>query len=187
MRKTQRSVCNLNHGPFIKLWCVLFIFYSILHHCCDGKMKLVMLQNSLQIFRVSRACLVLRTHFVRPIWFWSSKPHCTLFPPCATNYKHTPTNTHPSVTESVSLLFFPESLAYSCFTQLMKRMSQNFPNGGAMDTHFANMRSLIQVIPQPVPSLQSMWGTTFILRFLNTCILHFSLRQVHIHGPVLNS
>ncbi|XP_014826462.1 PREDICTED: small G protein signaling modulator 2-like isoform X2 [Poecilia mexicana] len=38
-----------------------------------------------------------------------------------------------------------ESLAYSCFTQLMKRMSQNFPNGGAMDTHFANMRSLIQV------------------------------------------
>lgn len=36
-------------------------------------------------------------------------------------------------------------LAYSCFTQLMKRMSQNFPNGGAMDTHFANMRSLIQV------------------------------------------
>lgn len=27
----------------------------------------------------------------------------------------------------------------------MKRMSQNFPNGGAMDTHFANMRSLIQV------------------------------------------
>lgn len=39
-----------------------------------------------------------------------------------------------------------ECLAYSCFTQLMKRMSQNFPNGGAMDTHFANMRSLIQVI-----------------------------------------
>ncbi len=27
----------------------------------------------------------------------------------------------------------------------MKRMSQNFPTGGAMDTHFANMRSLIQV------------------------------------------
>lgn len=39
-----------------------------------------------------------------------------------------------------------ECLAYSCFTQLMKRMSQNFPNGGAMDTHFANMRSLIQVM-----------------------------------------
>lgn len=39
-----------------------------------------------------------------------------------------------------------ECLAYSCFTQLMKRMSQNFPNGGAMDSHFANMRSLIQVM-----------------------------------------
>ncbi|KAM3615897.1 uncharacterized protein V6R79_009425 [Siganus canaliculatus] len=37
-----------------------------------------------------------------------------------------------------------EYLAYSCFTQLMKRMSQNFPNGGAMDTHFANMRSWTQ-------------------------------------------
>ncbi|XP_053728094.1 small G protein signaling modulator 2 isoform X3 [Synchiropus splendidus] len=39
-----------------------------------------------------------------------------------------------------------ECLVYSCFTQLMKRMSQNFPNGGAMDTHFANMRSLIQIL-----------------------------------------
>lgn len=38
-----------------------------------------------------------------------------------------------------------EALAFSCFTELMKRMNQNFPHGGAMDTHFANMRSLIQV------------------------------------------
>lgn len=38
-----------------------------------------------------------------------------------------------------------DQLAYSCFSHLMKRMSQNFPSGGAMDTHFANMRSLIQV------------------------------------------
>ncbi|KAF6096960.1 small G protein signaling modulator 2 [Phyllostomus discolor] len=37
-----------------------------------------------------------------------------------------------------------DQLAYSCFSHLMKRMSQNFPSGGAMDTHFANMRSLIQ-------------------------------------------
>ena len=43
-------------------------------------------------------------------------------------------------------VYVTECLAYSCFTQLMKRMSQNFPNGGAMDTHFANMRSLIQVM-----------------------------------------
>ena len=47
----------------------------------------------------------------------------------------------------VGMFFFlSESLAYSCFCQLMKRMSCNFPpHGGAMDTHFANMRSLIQV------------------------------------------
>lgn len=38
-----------------------------------------------------------------------------------------------------------ECRVYSCFTQLMKRMVNNFPNGGAMDSHFANMRSLIQV------------------------------------------
>lgn len=40
---------------------------------------------------------------------------------------------------------FSEAKAFSCFSQLMKRMNQNFPHGGAMDTHFANMRSLIQV------------------------------------------
>lgn len=43
------------------------------------------------------------------------------------------------------LPFCSEALAFSCFTELMKRMNQNFPHGGAMDTHFANMRSLIQV------------------------------------------
>lgn len=45
------------------------------------------------------------------------------------------------------LVLSPEALAFSCFTELMKRMNQNFPHGGAMDTHFANMRSLIQVGP----------------------------------------
>ncbi|RUS77859.1 hypothetical protein EGW08_014372, partial [Elysia chlorotica] len=45
------------------------------------------------------------------------------------------------------VIFDDESLAYSCFCQLMKRMSCNFPpHGGAMDTHFANMRSLIQIL-----------------------------------------
>lgn len=44
----------------------------------------------------------------------------------------------------------PEALAFSCFTELMKRMNQNFPHGGAMDTHFANMRSLIQVWRSPI-------------------------------------
>lgn len=40
---------------------------------------------------------------------------------------------------------FTEAKTYSCFCELMKRMSANFPHGGAMDSHFANMRSLIQV------------------------------------------
>jgi hypothetical protein len=39
-----------------------------------------------------------------------------------------------------------EAKTYSCFCQLMKRMSSNFPNGGAMDQHFGNMRSLIQIL-----------------------------------------
>ncbi|XP_059407209.1 small G protein signaling modulator 1-like [Carassius carassius] len=39
-----------------------------------------------------------------------------------------------------------EAMAFSCFTELMKRMNQNFPHGGAMDKHFANMRSLIQIL-----------------------------------------
>uniref|UniRef100_A0A2H8TFH8 Small G protein signaling modulator 2 n=1 Tax=Melanaphis sacchari TaxID=742174 RepID=A0A2H8TFH8_9HEMI len=40
-----------------------------------------------------------------------------------------------------------ETLSYSCFCLLMERMSANFPHsGGAMDTHFANMRSLVQIL-----------------------------------------
>lgn len=46
---------------------------------------------------------------------------------------------------------YTEALAFSCFTELMKRMNQNFPHGGAMDTHFANMRSLIQVRGGQIP------------------------------------
>ncbi|XP_062872439.1 small G protein signaling modulator 2 isoform X1 [Trichomycterus rosablanca] len=51
-----------------------------------------------------------------------------------------------------------ECLAYSCFTQLMKRMSQNFPNGGAMDTHFSNMRSLIQILDSELFELMHQNG-----------------------------
>uniref|UniRef100_A0A8B9RB65 Small G protein signaling modulator 2 n=1 Tax=Astyanax mexicanus TaxID=7994 RepID=A0A8B9RB65_ASTMX len=51
-----------------------------------------------------------------------------------------------------------ECLAYSCFTQLMRRMSQNFPNGGAMDTHFANMRSLIQILDSELFELMHQNG-----------------------------
>ncbi|XP_061460921.1 small G protein signaling modulator 2 isoform X3 [Rhineura floridana] len=51
-----------------------------------------------------------------------------------------------------------DELAYSCFTYLMKRMSQNFPNGGAMDTHFANMRSLIQILDSELFELMHQNG-----------------------------
>ncbi|KAI1893375.1 hypothetical protein AGOR_G00123090 [Albula goreensis] len=51
-----------------------------------------------------------------------------------------------------------ECLAYSCFTQLMKRMSHNFPSGGAMDTHFANMRSLIQILDSELFELMQQNG-----------------------------
>lgn len=44
------------------------------------------------------------------------------------------------------VIFDDEAMTYSCFCELMKRMSSNFPHGGAMDTHFANMRSLIQIL-----------------------------------------
>lgn len=39
------------------------------------------------------------------------------------------------------VIFDDEAATYSCFCHLMGRMSHNFPNGGAMDQHFANMRS----------------------------------------------
>uniref|UniRef100_A0A8C6WQE1 Small G protein signaling modulator 1b n=1 Tax=Neogobius melanostomus TaxID=47308 RepID=A0A8C6WQE1_9GOBI len=48
--------------------------------------------------------------------------------------------------------------AFSCFTELMKRMNQNFPHGGAMDTHFANMRSLIQILDSELFELMQQNG-----------------------------
>ncbi|XP_071621521.1 small G protein signaling modulator 2 isoform X5 [Heliangelus exortis] len=51
-----------------------------------------------------------------------------------------------------------DQLAYSCFSHLMQRMSQNFPNGGAMDTHFANMRSLIQILDSELFELMHQNG-----------------------------
>uniref|UniRef100_A0A8D2LV76 Small G protein signaling modulator 1 n=1 Tax=Varanus komodoensis TaxID=61221 RepID=A0A8D2LV76_VARKO len=51
-----------------------------------------------------------------------------------------------------------EALAFSCFTELMKRMNQNFPHGGAMDTHFANMRSLIQILDSEMFELMHQNG-----------------------------
>lgn len=44
------------------------------------------------------------------------------------------------------VIFDDEAKSYHCFVLLMKRMDHNFPHGGAMDKHFANMRSLIQIL-----------------------------------------
>lgn len=43
-------------------------------------------------------------------------------------------------------LLILEAKSYHCFVLLMKRMDHNFSHGENMDKHFANMRSLIQVI-----------------------------------------
>ncbi|XP_034237291.1 small G protein signaling modulator 2-like [Thrips palmi] len=51
-----------------------------------------------------------------------------------------------------------ESSTYACFCRLMDRMGANFPNGGAMDTHFANMRSLIQILDSEMFELMHQNG-----------------------------
>ncbi|XP_071512988.1 small G protein signaling modulator 2-like [Panulirus ornatus] len=56
------------------------------------------------------------------------------------------------------VIFDDEAATYSCFCQLMGRMSHNFPNGGAMDQHFANMRSLIQILDSEMFELMHQNG-----------------------------
>ncbi|XP_055844301.1 small G protein signaling modulator 2-like isoform X2 [Episyrphus balteatus] len=56
------------------------------------------------------------------------------------------------------VIFDDESLSYSCFCKLMERMIENFPNGGAMDMHFANMRSLIQILDSEMYDLMDSHG-----------------------------
>ncbi|XP_054729141.1 small G protein signaling modulator 1 [Anastrepha obliqua] len=56
------------------------------------------------------------------------------------------------------VIFDDESLCYSCFCKLMERMIENFPNGGAMDMHFANMRSLIQILDSEMYDLMDSNG-----------------------------
>ncbi|KAG7260404.1 hypothetical protein CRUP_038662 [Coryphaenoides rupestris] len=51
-----------------------------------------------------------------------------------------------------------EVTTFSCFSELMKRMNQNFPHGGAMDSHFANMRSLIQILDSELFELMQQNG-----------------------------
>ncbi|XP_023715456.1 small G protein signaling modulator 2 isoform X2 [Cryptotermes secundus] len=56
------------------------------------------------------------------------------------------------------VIFDDEGTTYSCFCRLMERMGSNFPNGGAMDTHFANMRSLIQILDSEMFELMHQNG-----------------------------
>lgn len=54
------------------------------------------------------------------------------------------------------VIFDDEVLAYSCFSQLMKRMVANFPHGNAMDQHFERLKHLMQVLdPKLFDVLQS--------------------------------
>ncbi|XP_032778431.1 small G protein signaling modulator 2 isoform X2 [Daphnia magna] len=56
------------------------------------------------------------------------------------------------------VIFDDEALTYSCFCELMKRMSENFPQGGAMDSHFSNMRLLIQILDSEIYDLMHQNG-----------------------------
>lgn len=44
------------------------------------------------------------------------------------------------------VIFDEELLAFSCFSQLMRRMVLNFPHGSGMDKHFEALRYLMQVL-----------------------------------------
>ncbi|XP_014673670.1 PREDICTED: small G protein signaling modulator 2-like, partial [Priapulus caudatus] len=56
------------------------------------------------------------------------------------------------------VIFDDEAKTFSCFCELMRRMSANFPHGGAMDAHFANMRSLIQILDSEMFELMHQNG-----------------------------
>ncbi|XP_072157733.1 small G protein signaling modulator 2 isoform X1 [Bemisia tabaci] len=57
------------------------------------------------------------------------------------------------------VIFDNESMTYACFCKLMDRMGANFPHsGGTMDTHFANMRSLIQILDSEMFELMHQNG-----------------------------
>lgn len=54
------------------------------------------------------------------------------------------------------VIFDDEVMAFSCFSQLMKRMVANFPHGNAMDQHFESLKYLMQVLdPKLFHVLQS--------------------------------
>ncbi|XP_012286405.1 small G protein signaling modulator 1 [Orussus abietinus] len=56
------------------------------------------------------------------------------------------------------VIFDDEAKTYACFCRLMERMTANFPHGGAMDIHFANLRSLIQILDAELYELMHHHG-----------------------------
>ncbi|KAG5897831.1 hypothetical protein JTB14_011831 [Gonioctena quinquepunctata] len=56
------------------------------------------------------------------------------------------------------VIFNEESLTYACFCHLMERMVENFPSGSAMESHFANMRSLTQILDSEMYELMHSHG-----------------------------
>uniref|UniRef100_A0A3P8U835 Small G protein signaling modulator 1 n=1 Tax=Amphiprion percula TaxID=161767 RepID=A0A3P8U835_AMPPE len=88
-----------------------------------------------------------------------------------------------------------EALAFSCFTELMKRMNQNFPHGGAMDTHFANMRSLIQLLFFHIFLSQllvyddvfAVWETIWAAKYVSSShfVLFIALALVEMYRDII--
>lgn len=78
------------------------------------------------------------------------------------------------------VIFDNEAITYSCFVDLMQRMNNNFPHGGAMDTHFANMRSLIQILdPEMFEHLQQNGDLTHFYFCYRWFLLDFKRELVY--------
>lgn len=78
------------------------------------------------------------------------------------------------------VIFDNEAITYNCFVDLMQRMNNNFPHGGAMDTHFANMRSLIQILdPEMFEHLQQNGDLTHFYFCYRWFLLDFKRELVY--------
>jgi len=55
-------------------------------------------------------------------------------------------NTSNFINVQCVLFTFSEAKVYACFVKLMDKMEHNFPHGNQMDSHLANINSLVQVI-----------------------------------------
>lgn len=78
------------------------------------------------------------------------------------------------------VIFDDESLSYGCFVRLMDRMIENFPDGVAMDMHFSNMRSLIQVLdPEMYELVQAHGGFSHFCYCYRWFLLDFKRELVY--------